>query len=122
MPAGKRAARVGDVLLREIADLLMRRVKDPRVKGVTITEIEMSGDLKHARVFFSVLGGEKEVLTALAGLESAKGFMKREIGIRMDLKYTPEITFKHDPSLDRGDHMEKLFERLRSGAGQDGSE
>jgi ribosome-binding factor A len=114
MLAGKRATRVGDQLLREIADLLMRKVKDPRVKNTTLTGIHLSNDLKHARVYYSVLGNEKEIQRAQAGLDSAKGFIKREIGLRLDLKYMPDLIFKHDPSLATGHHMEKLFQKLKS--------
>jgi ribosome-binding factor A len=113
MLAGKRSVRVGDQILKEMADLLMKRVKDPRVKGTTLTSIHLSNDLKHARVFYSVMGEREEILTVQAGLDSAKGFIKREIGQRMDLKYVPDIVFKHDPSLEKGNHMEKLFMRIK---------
>ena len=114
MLAGKRAVRVGDQLLRELADILARKVKDPRVKGATLTGIRLSDDLKHARVYFSVMGEKEEIRRVQGGLESAKGYIKREIGVRMDLKYIPEIVFKHDPSLEMGQHMEKVFEKIRS--------
>ena len=112
MLPGRRANRVGDLILREIADLLMTRVKDPRVKKTTVTGIVVSKDLRYAKVFYSLIGNEQEIREAQKGLESATGFIKREIGLRMDLKYIPDIVFKHDPSLAEGDHMEKLFQRL----------
>jgi len=115
MLAGKRAIRVGDVLLKEMADLLMRRVKDPRVKGVTLTGIRVSNDLKHAKVYFSLIGDEKAIMEVQQGLESAKGFIKREIGLRMELKYIPDIVFKHDPTLATGERMEKLFQNMKAG-------
>jgi ribosome-binding factor A len=114
MLAGKRARRVGDQLLKEIADLLMRRVNDPRVKNATLTGIRLTNDLRYARVYYSILGDEQDVLKAQAGLDSAKGFIKREIGLRLDLKYMPDLVFKHDPSLAEGHHMEELFHRLKS--------
>jgi ribosome-binding factor A len=114
MLPGRRANRVGDLILREIADLLMTRVKDPRVKKTTVTGIVVSKDLRYAKVFYSLIGSEQEIMEAQKGLESATGFIKREIGLRMDLKYIPDIVFKHDPSLAEGDHMEKLFQRLRA--------
>lgn len=113
MLAGKRAVRVGDLLLREIAALIMNRVKDPRVKGVTLTGVHMSKDLKNARIFYSLIGDEKAILEAQSGLDSARGFIKREIALRMDLKYVPEIVFKHDPSLEMGEHLEKLFQKIK---------
>jgi ribosome-binding factor A len=115
MLAGKRAIRVGDVLLKELADLLMRRVRDPRVAGVTLTGIRVSNDLKHAKVYFSLIGDEQAIREVQEGLESAKGFIKREIGRRMELKYVPDIVFKHDPSLATGERMEKLFRNMKAG-------
>lgn len=113
MPTKKRSVRLGDTLLREIADILTRKVKDPRVHGTTLTGIAMSNDLKHARVYYSLIGGEADILKAQAGLDSARGFIKREIGQRMDLRYIPEIFFRHDRSLEEGDHMEKLLQGLK---------
>lgn len=101
------------MILREIADLLMRKVKDPRVKGITITGVFVSKDLRHAKVYFSVIGDESDIRTAQVGLDSAKGFIKREIGLRMDLKYVPDILFKHDPSLEKGSEMEKLLQKIK---------
>src|SRR5512139_247238 len=114
MLPGRRASRVGDLLLREIADLLMTKVKDPRVKKTTLTGVFVSTDLRYAKVFYSLIGDEREILEAQKGLESATGFIKREIGLRMDLKYVPDIAFKHDRSLAEGDHMEKLLQKLKT--------
>jgi ribosome-binding factor A len=113
MLPGRRATRIGDQVLKEMADLLMKRVKDPRVEGVTLTGIFVSNDLRYARVYYSVMGGEKAILQAKAGLESAKGFIKREIGLRLELRYMPDLVFKHDPSLATGAHMEKLLHQIR---------
>ena len=112
MLAGKRSARVGDHILKEIAYILLSKVNDPRVNGVTVTGIRLSDDLKLARVYFSVIGQEDQVERAQAGLKSAKGFIKREIGLRMGLRYVPEITFVHDPSLESGSHMDRLFDEI----------
>jgi ribosome-binding factor A len=112
MGAGKRATRVGDLILREMAFLLLEKVEDPRIQGVTLTGIRLSNDLKQAKVFYSVLGGEGQVEKALAGLNSARGFIKRQIGTRMGLRYVPEILFIYDPSLEEGSHMERVFEKI----------
>jgi ribosome-binding factor A len=120
--SGRRADRIGDQVLREIADLLMRKVKDPRVKGATLTGISMSNDLKHARVYYSVIGSEREILEAQAGLDSAKGYIKKEIGLRLELKYMPDIIFRHDPSLATGEQMEKLFQQIRKDDSSDSGE
>jgi len=113
MLAGKRAVRVGDQILRGVADLLMHKVKDPRIKGVTLTGIDLSNDLKHAKIFFSVIGNQDEVIKAQSGLDSAKGYIKREIGLRSELRYMPDISFVHDPTLETGERMERLFDKLR---------
>ena len=114
MLAGKRAVRVGDQILKELALLLVNRVKDPRVKKATLTGIHLSDDLKNARVYYSVIGDNTEIRNTQAGLDSAKGFIKREISLRVNLKYMPDIVFKHDPTLEMGTQMEKLFEKIKS--------
>ena len=113
MLAGKRAAKVGDEILKEIAELLVRKVRDPRVKGATLTDIHLSDDLKHARVYYSVIGVKEDIIRTQAGLDSAKGFIKREIGFRMNLRYVPDIVFEHDISLEQGNKMEKLFQKMK---------
>ncbi len=114
MLAGRRAVRVGDQILKVVSSLLLDSVKDPRVKDVTITGVNLSNDLKNARIYFSVIGEQDQVKKAQIGLDSAKGFIKREISLRVSLKYTPKITFMYDPTLKSGNDMEKLFEKLRS--------
>lgn len=112
MPAGKRSVRVGEQLHKEIAHLVEHKVRDPRVRKVTLTGVQMTSDLKIARVYYSLLGDAREVEEAGEGLESAKGFIKREIGRILKLRYMPELQFRHDPSLERGVEMEKLIESL----------
>ena len=112
MLPGKRSVRVGDVILKEVAFLLLERVRDPRVQGVTLTGVRLSDDLKLARIFYSVMGDEALVENAQSGLNSATGFVKREIGKRSGLRYIPEIRFVYDPSLKTGEHMERVFEKM----------
>jgi ribosome-binding factor A len=113
MLPGKRATRVGDQILRFTAELLMNKIRDPRVKGVTLTGINLSNDLKNARIFFSVIGTESEVKKALTGLESAKGFIKRQLGSGLELRYVPDIIFDHDPTLATGNRLEQLFKKIQ---------
>jgi ribosome-binding factor A len=113
MLPGKRAARVGDQILRFIAELLMNKIRDPRVKSVTLTGINLSNDLKNARVFFSVMGTESDVEQALKGLDSAKGFIKRQLGSGLELRYVPDIIFDHDPTLATGNRLEQLFKKIK---------
>jgi len=110
--AGSRSHRVGDQILREISDLLLRKLRDPRLKGVTLTDVRMSKDLRHAYVYYSLLGQDEQKKQAQAGFESAKGFIRREIGERVHLRYIPDIQFKYDMSLEYGQKMEKLLEKI----------
>ncbi len=113
MLPGKRAVRVGDLILKEIAFLLLEKVKDPRVRRVTLTGIKLTDDLKSAKIYFSALGEQEEIERARSGLESACRFIKREIGRSMQLRYVPNLEFVHDTSLADGSRMEKLFEELK---------
>jgi ribosome-binding factor A len=110
--AGKRSDRVGEQLFKEIAQLIEHMVKDPRVRVVTVTGVDLSTDLKFAKVYYSVFDEEKTLEDAEKGLLSAKGYIKREIGRRMGLRYVPDLVFMHDTSLKRGVEMEKLLDSL----------
>lgn len=112
MIPGRRATRVGEQILKEMACLFLEKVKDPRIMNVTLTGIRLSNDLKQAKVYFSVMGGENQIARAKAGMESAKGFIKREIGLRLPLRYVPDIVFLHDGSLEAGSRMEHLLNGL----------
>jgi ribosome-binding factor A len=113
MATGNRAQRVGDQILRVIAPFLLLKVKDPRVQGVTLTGVRLSKDLRIAKVYFSVLGEEKDIKKATDGLESAKGFIKRELATQLDLRIMPDIQFLHDESFARGLRIERLLADLR---------
>lgn len=104
------------MILKETAWLLIEKVRDPRVGGVTLTGIELSPDLKTARIYFSIIGEGSRKAEALSGLESARGFIKREIGARLDLRYVPEISFHHDETLERAGRIENLFASLKKDA------
>ncbi|RLB43660.1 MAG: 30S ribosome-binding factor RbfA [Deltaproteobacteria bacterium] len=119
MLAGNRTVRVGEQILKEIAVLLLEHVKDPRVRAVTMTGIKLSRDLKHAKVYYSVIGGRSEVDRAQAGLNSAKGYIKRMIGQRLELRYIPELLFIHDESLEVGMNIERLLETLKTNESSD---
>ena len=109
----KRADRVGDAIRREISEMLIRGIKDPRVASVTITRVHISDDLRAARVYFSVMGGETDRRESLEGLNSAKGYIKREMGRRIHLRYVPELVFEYDPSVEYADHINRLIQDLQ---------
>ncbi len=109
-PTYKRSARVGDQMKQEIADILMKKIKDPRVGFVTVTDVDIADDLKNAKVFVSILGAGKE--ETLKGLTSAAPFIRSELGKRIRLKYLPELLFRFDGTVERGAHIMELLREI----------
>ncbi len=107
----KRADRVGDLIHRELSRLVLREVKDPRLASVTITAVEVSADLRHARVLFTGTGGAGTP-EELQGLQSAAGFLRGQLGRALRLRYAPELTFQTDESLERGLHISALLKQV----------
>ena len=107
-----RADRVADQIRMEVADILMRRIKDPRVRSVTVTDVELTNDLRIARVFVTALGTEAETKDVFAGLAKASGFVRSELGKRLTLRYLPEIVFMKDVSGPRGDRVLQLLDEI----------
>ena len=105
--------RAADMIQDRLADLLRTRVNDPRVEMVTITGVDVTPDASRAHVYFSVLGGPEAQEEALAGLQSAAGFLRRELGQRIRLRKTPELVFHWDPSMERGERISGLLDRLQ---------
>lgn len=110
----KRSERLGELILAEISDLIARDIKDPRVGFVTFTRVEMSDDLRYAKVFVSSLGSEQEKARTLQGLSSATGYIRRHLGRALHLRYTPEITFLIDESLEHGAKIAQLLRQLHA--------
>jgi ribosome-binding factor A len=113
MVKGKRSEKVGDLIRKEISQILLEELKDPRIGFVTVTKVALSDDLRMAKVYYSVFGGEQDKEASNEGLESAKGYIKRELGRRVRLKYMPEITFMFDDSLEYGEHIEELLRDMK---------
>jgi len=112
----RRTERLNDLLRAEISDLILRQVKDPRLLGlISITQVKVTPDLSHARVFVSVLGSEEEQVGALKALRSARSFFRRELTHRIKARRTPELTFEWDDSLERGAHLLSLIEQASQG-------
>lgn len=121
--ASNRIGRINEELQRELSSLI-RTLKDPRVQQsmVSITKVEATGDLRYAKVYISVLDKGKSKET-LKGLKSAGGFLRREIGSRLQLRYTPELVFELDDSIAYGAHMYDLLRSLEIPKdGEDGDE
>jgi ribosome-binding factor A len=109
----KRADRVRDLLLQELSYVLQRKVKDPRLGGITLTRVEVTADLRYARVFYSVLATEEVKVAVAAGLERARGYVKRELGRRLQLRRMPDIAFCYDDSLEYGSRIHRLLSELK---------
>ena len=110
----RRSERVNDLLREEISSIVHRELKDPRLGGlISITEVETSPDFRHARVFVSVMGTDEERVASLKALNSAAGFMRRELRGRLQsLRYLPELTFKPDDSIERGMRLSALINQV----------
>ncbi len=106
----KRSVRVGDQMKQEIADILMRKINDPRIGFVTVTDVELSDDLRNAKVFVSIYGGDKEA--TLKGLKSASPFIRSELGRRMMMRCVPEILFRFDGTVEQGAHIMELLHEI----------
>ena len=107
-----RADRVADQIRMEVADILMRKIKDPRVRSVTVTDVELTKDLRIARVFVTAMGTDAETKDVFAGLAKASGFVRSELGRRLTLRYLPEVVFMKDISGPRGDRVLELLDQI----------
>ena len=111
---GIRSDRVQGELKKEISRILQEDLKDPRLGFVTVTRIDLTGDLRYAKVYFSVLGDETNRESAIEGIRSASGYIRKLVGDRLKLKYVPELSFKLDRSVEYSIDLEKTFERLKN--------
>ncbi|MBU1932954.1 MAG: 30S ribosome-binding factor RbfA [Candidatus Omnitrophica bacterium] len=111
---GIRSDRVQVQMKKEISRILQEDLKDPRVGFVTVTRIDLTGDLRHAKVYYSILGDEAGRKAGEEGIKSASGFIRKLVGDRLKLKYVPELSFRLDRSLDYSIGLEKTFERIHN--------
>ena len=109
MSSQLRIEKLQELIKQEMSKMLLREIKDPRIGFVTVTDVEMTGDLREAKIFVSVMGSDEQVQESLKGLKSALGFIRREIGKRIRLRFTPEISFALDTSLDYSEHIQKIL-------------
>ncbi len=113
MASESRAVRVAGVVKAEIAQLLAKGLKDPRIGFVSIMAVKMSSDLQYASVYVSLYGSDKEKRDSLIGLRRSAGWVRRELGRRLKLRLTPEVRFFEDTTLDDVFHLEKVFEEIK---------
>lgn len=107
-----RANRVGEQIKKELTDIIQRELKDPRIGFITVTAVEVTGDLQQATAYITVFGDDEQRTKTLEGLGKAKGFIRSEIGQRIQLRKTPELSFKFDESIERGNRIEELLRKL----------
>ena len=113
---GKRLERVNQLIKEEVSVLLQRELKDPRLGFVTVTEVDVTPDLKYAKVYVSVLGRDAQWAASFQALDSARGFVWSWLRRHLDLRVTPEITFHPDRSMEHAAHIQSLLAELRTKA------
>ncbi len=114
MANNRRVERVASLIKREVSQMLMSDIKDDRVGAgmASVTDVEVSGDLQHAKIFVSIYGDEAARASTMAGLQSATGYVRREIGKRVRLRRTPEVIFAEDLGIERGSNVLNLLSQL----------
>ncbi|HWI66099.1 MAG TPA: 30S ribosome-binding factor RbfA [Symbiobacteriaceae bacterium] len=116
--SSNRAARLGDQIREELSTLIRTEMKDPRIGFVSIVKVDVAGDLRHAKVYVSVLGDEKQKKDSLKGLTSAAGFLRNELGQRLQMRYTPELHIVLDESIEHGTRIAQLLVQVQKEQGQ----
>ena len=107
-----RAQRLGDLMQRELSELIRLELRDPRVGMITLTSVDVSPDMSHAKVFFTIL--EKDKLEdTLHGLKRSAGFLRSQLARRISMYTTPELRFAYDESVERGDHLSRLIDSTK---------
>lgn len=118
MASESRAIRVAEVVKAEIAQLMIKGVKDPRVGFVSIMGVKMSPDLRYANVYVSLYGAEREKKSSLIGLRHSAGWIRRELGRRLKLRLTPEVRFFEDTTLDDVFHLDEVLKDIAESEGR----
>jgi len=109
----RRRRRVADLIKSELSHIIQQELRDPRIGFITITEVNMSPDLLHAKIYISILGNKEKVESSLKGLKSSVSFLRREICQQLRLRYCPTLDFCLDTSIEYGTHIEELIEKLK---------
>ncbi|MDJ0694934.1 MAG: 30S ribosome-binding factor RbfA [Mastigocoleus sp. MO_167.B18] len=114
MATNRRVSRVAELIKREVSQLLLNGIKDDRVGSgmVSVTNVDVSGDLQHAKIYVSIYGTEEAKAQTMAGLKSATGFVRSELGARVRLRRTPEVVFIEDTGIERGSKVLSILNRL----------
>lgn len=107
-----RSYRVGELIHKHISEILSRGLKDPRIGFVTITAVDVSPDLRYARVHYTVIGSDKERKETAVGLEQATPYIRRQLASKLTIRHTPELTFVYDKSIEYGVHIETILKEI----------
>ncbi|MEO7003306.1 MAG: 30S ribosome-binding factor RbfA [Ktedonobacterales bacterium] len=118
MPNHRRQDQLSHVIAQELSDLMQTRMKDPRLGFASITGVDLSGDLRYAKVFVSVLGSAEEQRASLTALTHATGFLRHELAQRLTVRQAPEISFRLDDSIARGAHVLELLNTMKADTNQ----
>ena len=110
---GKRSERVAALIKHELASVIAQRLRDPRIGFSTITEVQMSDDLKYAKVFYSVLGSNEKKEETQKALDQARGYLQKDLAANLKLRFTPHLTFITDASLDEGMKIDGIIRKIR---------
>lgn len=108
-----RKARLQSLMLQELSDMLLREIKDPRLEMVSITEVDISEDLRNAKIYFFISGDEGRRIDAERGFDSARGFIKRELIKRLNIRRVPDIMFIYDTSFDNASNINRLLQEIK---------
>ena len=119
MPSPLRLQRIADRIREELSQLILTKVNDPRVIGITVTDTKVDRELAYADVFVSAIEGQSRSKEVLAGLESASGFLRKSLAERIELRVFPRLRFHWDPTPERADHIEQILASIRQETKQD---
>ena len=110
-----RIRKIQEFIKQEVSRIILQELKDPRLGFVTVTDVRITGDLREATVYVSLFGSDEEKKNTLAALAKANGFIRSEVGKRLGIRYSPQIGFKEDQSLDYGMKIEKILHTIDNG-------
>lgn len=114
MPSGIRLQRIADRIRQQLSELLIREINDPRLKQVFVTDVKVDKELAYADIYVSAVEGSSRSAEILEGMESASGFMRRELAHRVEMRVFPRLRFHWDPTPEHADHIEKILADLRN--------
>jgi len=108
-----RIEKVQELIKQEVSQIILKELKDPRIGFVTVTQVDVTGDLRSAKIYVSLMGSEDQIKDCWDGLQKALGYIRREIGKRIRLRCTPELSFQLDKSLDYSVHIQELLSKIK---------